>query len=141
MKLRRVIAITACAAAVGLSGCGDSCPTETPKVEAFATSGCTATPGSLVTVPLRLCPTCNQTAASCEVDLSQASSGDIFLDPVVEACESATSCPPTCDPNAVNCSFAAPSPGAYRLIVFDPSTNSSIQTPLQVVAGGSTSCT
>ena len=90
MKLRHVIAITACAAAVGLSACGDKCPTETPQVDAVA--NCTARPGSTVTVPLRLCPTCNQTAASCDVDTSQAaSSGIIQLDPVVEACESASS--------------------------------------------------
>ncbi|HSD21108.1 MAG TPA: hypothetical protein VLC54_13770 [Anaeromyxobacter sp.] len=142
MKVRRGIAIAACAAAVGLSGCGESCPTETPKVEAFATSGCTATPGATVTVPLRLCPTCNQTAASCDVDVSQASrSNEIFLDPVVEACQSASSCPPTCDPNAINCSFAAPSqPGRYDLIVFDPATNTTLQEQLDVVASGPTSC-
>jgi hypothetical protein len=143
MKLRRMIVIPACAIAVGLSGCGEvtsGCPTETPKVEAFATSGCTATPGSTVTVPLRLCPTCNQTGASCDVDLSEASSGDIFLDPVVEACESANSCPPTCDQNAINCSFAAPPPGSYRLVVFDPASDSTIVTTLQVVQSGPTSC-
>ena len=140
MNLRHVIAITVCAAAVGLSACGDKCPTETPQVDAVA--NCTATAGSTVTVPLRLCPTCNQTAASCDVDTSQAaSSGIIQLDPVVEACESASSCAPGCDPNAINCTFAAPSqPGPYDLIVFNPATNSTITKRLDVVASGGTSC-
>ncbi|WP_242346909.1 hypothetical protein [Anaeromyxobacter terrae] len=139
MRLRRIIAIGACAAAVGLSACGEKCPTETPRVDALA--GCTAAPGSTVTVPLRLCPTCNQTAASCDVDMSQATtSGVIQLDPVVEACESANSCPPGCDLNAINCTFAAPSqPGTYQLLVYNPATNTTIPNTL-VVASGPTSC-
>ena len=36
MKLRRIIAIGACVAAVGLSACGEKCPTETPRVDAVA---------------------------------------------------------------------------------------------------------
>ncbi len=140
MTLRRIIAIGACAAAVGLSACGEKCPTETPRVDAVA--GCTATPGSTVSVPLRLCPTCNQSAASCDVDLSQAtSSGTIQLDPVVEACENANSCPPGCDLNAINCTFAAPSQvGTYEILVYNPATNTTISTRLDVVTSGSTSC-
>jgi predicted small lipoprotein YifL len=140
MKLHRVIAITACAAALGLSACGEKCPTETPQVDAVA--NCTATAGSTVTVPVRLCPTCNQSAASCDVDLSQAtSSGSILLDPVVEACESSNSCPPGCSLNSINCTFTAPSQlGSYELIVFNPATNTSISKRLDVVASGGTSC-
>ena len=63
------------------AGCGGgSCPTETPRIDAI--QSCTAQPGQSVTVQLRLCPTCNLSGISCEVDTSNAKDGLIQLDPV-----------------------------------------------------------
>ena len=98
------------ALAAGLSGCGEKCNTE-PVAKVEEAMSCTATPGARVTLGVRLCPTCNQTGATCEVDTSQAESGIIQLDPIVEACEDVTSCAspaPACEVNALPCSFDAP---------------------------------
>jgi hypothetical protein len=146
MKLRRVVALTACAAAVVLSACGDTCPTESPaKVDQI--QSCTARPGDPVTVRVRLCPTCNQTGATCDVDTSQAAAtGFIQLDPTVEACENVTSCPsiaPACQApaEAMTCTFTAPSnEDVYTLLVFDPSTNGDITATLTVDSSAAPSC-
>jgi hypothetical protein len=140
MKVRRGIAIAACAAAFGLSGCGETCPTETPQVQDVA--DCTAQANTTVTYPVRLCPTCNQTGASCDVDLSAAASqGIIHLDPVVEACNSANTCPPGCDVQPFSCTFTAPSqPGTYEVLVFDPGRNGTISGTLEIVPSGALSC-
>jgi hypothetical protein len=145
MKLNHVVALTVCVAAVGLSGCGETCPTETPaKIDQL--QSCTVRPGETVSVRVRLCPTCNQTAASCEVDTSQASTGFIQLDPTVEACEDVTSCPslaPACQApaEAMTCTFTAPSnEDVYTLLVFDPSTNGDITATLTVDASATPSC-
>lgn len=123
------------------SGCGSptSCPKETPGINAV--QSCTVEPGALVTVQVRTCATCNQTAPSCSVDLSQLGSGQIFLDPQAEVCEPVTSCEtPSCGFAPVDCSFSAPStPGPYTLVAFDPSTNSS-RTGTLTVASGPSSC-
>jgi hypothetical protein len=147
MKLSRVIAIGACAAAVGLSACGEitgGCPTEAvAKVDAV--ESCTVAPGTVVDVGVRLCPTCNQTGARCEVDDSAATSGYIQLDPTVEACEDVSSCPtptPACQTAPLECAVRAPSqPGDYDLIVYDPSTNQLLPMGTLTVASGPSSCT
>jgi hypothetical protein len=131
------------AAALAVSGCGESCPTETPaKVEALGS--CTAAPGGTVTVPVRLCPTCNQTGAECQVDTSQATSGFIQLDPTVEACETASSCgapTPTCQANPLTCTFTAPAvEDTYTLIVFDQSTQNTIEGTLTVSSNVTPGC-
>jgi len=147
MKLSRVIAIGACAAAVGLSGCGEvtsGCPTETvAKVDAV--ESCTAAPGALVDVGIRLCPTCNQTGASCDVDDSAALSSSIIqLDPTVEACEDVSSCAtptPACQTAPLECAVRAPSqPGSYDLMVYDAATNSFTQRGTLTVAAGPSFC-
>ncbi len=126
--------------AVALAGCGDKCPTETPQVSALPTS-CTAGAGNPVSYPLRLCPTCNQTGITCDVDMSSvgAGSGTIFLDPKAEACETSGSCPPSCAAQETVCSFTAPGTvGTYKVSVFNPATGSTMEETLQVnVVGGS----
>ncbi len=125
MKTTQALAALAFVAAGSLViGCGgdSGCPTETPRIDAI--QSCTAQPGAAVSVRLRLCPTCNLTGISCDVDLSGVSSGTIFLDPVAERCEGAGSCPPSCSTNEAVCTFTAPSAsGSYNLQAFDPATN------------------
>jgi hypothetical protein len=106
-------------------GCGDdtSCASESPEVEAVA--DCSARPGAALSYELRLCPTCNQTLAGCTVDLSDATvnGGTIFLNPTVEACESAASCGPGCNLNPTTCRFNVPASAqvgwTFNVEVFD----------------------
>ena len=122
------------------AGCGGgSCPTETPRIDAI--QSCTAQPGQSVTVQLRLCPTCNLSGISCEVDTSNVgSAGVIQLDPVAQRCESSSSCGTlACSQNEAPCTFTAPSaPGTYTLRAFDPSSNSFRDGTLDV--GGAYAC-
>jgi hypothetical protein len=116
------------AVAAGLQGCGEQCKTE-PVAKVDEAESCTAAPGTPVTIGVRLCPTCNQTGASCDVDTSQASSsGIIQLDPIVEACQDVTSCAnpsPSCQSAPLPCQFTAPTePGPYSIRAYDSSTNS-----------------
>jgi hypothetical protein len=103
--------------------------------------------GAMVTVGIGLCPTCNQTGATCVGDTSQlgvSGSNEIFLDPTVEACEDPTSCGdpnPTCLPGPTACTFRAPGPGRYVISVLDPTTGVPITQPFIVApTGGVTSC-
>jgi hypothetical protein len=143
MNFRNTTRLGALAAvALAAVGCGSStnCPAETPKVDQV--QSCTVAPGGSVSVKLNICPTCNQTAASCTADLTQlGTSNIILLDPLTEACEPATSCPsPSCAPNGATCTFNAPTtPGDYTLQVYDPATNSTKHGTL-TVASGPTSC-
>lgn len=143
-KSRALAAAAALVAAAGLAGCGEKCKTE-PVAKVEEAQSCTAAPGAPVSVGVRLCPTCNQTGATCEVDTSQAASGIIQLDPVVEACEDVTTCPtqePACQVAPLPCRFSAPAaPGAYEIVVYDPQTNTlpTVAT-LEVVAGAPSSC-
>ena len=70
----------------------DECALESPQVS--ATPGtCTEVASQPVSYPVRLCPTCNQTGATCVPDLSAAgTTGDIYLDIKVEACTDPNSC-------------------------------------------------
>jgi hypothetical protein len=131
-------------AALAAVGCGSNkCPMETPGVSRVPS--CTVSPGTAVTVQVQTCITCNQTAPTCNVDLSQLSSGQIFLDPKAEVCESVTSCGDrgsSCASNPlIDCTFTAPSAtGSYNLVAFDPSTNSPRTGRLDVQAGAAYSC-
>ncbi len=106
------------AVAVGVVGCpsSNSCPLETPQVNALPT--CTEPPNQPVSYPVRLCPTCNQTAASCNVQISGQT---IFLDLKVEACGDSTSCGGAgCSPGPTVCSFTTPgTPGNYNVTATD----------------------
>ena len=129
------------ALALAAAACNDNtCPTESPQVSALA--DCTAGAGQLVSYEVRLCPTCNQTVSSCDVDMSDIGAGNIFLDPKVETCTSSNSCPPACQANASTCNFTAPAtPGTYVVSAYDPATNTTQTGTLTVVPpGGSASC-
>lgn len=142
MKTTQALAALAFVAAGSLViGCGgdSGCPTETPRIDAI--QGCSVPPGTTVNVRLRLCPTCNLTGISCEVDLSGVSSaGVIVLDPVAERCEGTGSCPPSCSTNEAVCTFTAPStPDTYTLQAFDPAT-SQVRTAVLEVGSGPVAC-
>ena len=135
--------LAAIAAAVVLAACGGtSCPTESPKISSLPPS-CVLNAGAQVSVGIHVCPTCNQTSASCSVVDKSATDQIIQLDPSVEACTSNSSCPISCDTAALQCTFTAPATaGTYMIAVFNPETGQLDQVPLTVVAsGGSTSCT
>ncbi len=119
MRIRggALIVAAAAAAGFGLAGCpSSSCPMETPQVNALPS--CTEPPNHALSYPVRLCPTCNQTGASCSV---QMSGNDIFLDLKVEACNDASSCGGAgCNPGPTICSFTTPaSEGTYNVTATD----------------------
>ncbi len=107
------------ALAASTAGCpsSNSCPLETPQVNALPT--CTEPPSTAISYPVRLCPTCNQTGASCAV---QIAGNDIFLDLKVEACSDPNSCGgAACALGPTTCSFTTPaSPGTYNVTATDP---------------------
>lgn len=132
MKTRNALSAAALSAAALLAaGCGtDTCPTETPKIDAI--QSCTVAPGATVQVKLRACPTCNQNITRCEVDFQ---GGQIQLDPLAEACDSSTSCPPSCAPDEVVCTFTAPTtPGSYPMFAFN-GTSGTVNGTLDVSSG------
>lgn len=123
-------ATVALALAGGLTGCGESCPSETvAKIQDVG--ACTARPGTSVTVPVQLCPTCNQSGSSCDVEIQGSF---VQLDIRAEACDSVASCgstAPSCQPPS-GCTFTAPAEGTYTVLVYDPSTDRTIERPLVV---------
>jgi hypothetical protein len=139
----QVILAAAVVLALFAGGCGDEkCASESPQVDAVG--NCSAVANTAVSFPIRLCPTCNQTLSDCTVDLSDATSagGTIFLNPTVEACDSASSCGPGCNLNPSTCSFTAPNAAAtttYTVLVFDPGSNGTKSGTLTIVPG-SPSC-
>jgi hypothetical protein len=140
-KARALAAAAALAAFGGLAGCGEKCKTE-PVAKVEEAQNCTAAPGAPVSVGVRLCPTCNQTGTTCEVDILEDT---IQLDVVSEACEDVTTCAtqePACQVAPLPCSFTAPAePGPYDIHVYDPQTNTfpTVAT-LEVVPGAPSSC-
>ena len=107
-RIRHAVVAFAFAGLLAAAGCAERCPTETPQVSELPAS-CTERPGEPVSFPVRLCPTCNQTGATCDVDLSAVgTSSDIFLDPRVEVCTGSATCPPACELNTLACTFTAP---------------------------------
>jgi len=120
MRIRT--ATFAAALAFVAAGCGnDKCPTESPQVNALGE--CTELANTTVSFPIRLCPTCNQTLSSCDADMSGvgAGSGTIFLNPVVEACTSSSSCGAGCNLSTNTCTFKTPAtPGDYVVSAYDP---------------------
>jgi hypothetical protein len=144
----RLAVLAAAAFSLVMAGCGtNKCPTENPKISGGAsgvpvcTGAAAVQAGATVTVSLRTCPTCNQTTDVCTV-LPAGSDGIIQLDPLVQACTSSSSCPPSCNLQPTTCTFTAPStPGSYQILVYDPGTGGPIQQPFEVVAsGGARSC-
>jgi hypothetical protein len=135
----KAILAAAVVLAVFAGGCGseDSCPSESPQVDAVAS--CSAGAGAVVNYAIRLCPTCNQTLAGCTVDMQDAGSngGTIFLNPTVEACGSASSCGPGCNLNPTTCAFTVPAIAqngwTFSVQVFDPGSGGTKSGTLTVV--------
>jgi hypothetical protein len=130
------LGLAALAALSLAAGCGSpaaQCGDQTPPVSA-APASCTAVTGTRVTVPVRVCPRCDQATPTCLVHAENASGGQITLEPVAEVCEPG-SCPTvdpaTCQFQALGCVFTAPAPGTYQLIVATP--GNPLETPLTVV--------
>ena len=150
MNLRQYTAgALAIAGAVLLaSGCGGtSCPTETPA-QIQKVGQCQATLGATVSVPVQLCPTCNQTGARCQVDASSvASSGIIQLDPTVEACDNVSTCSspaPSCQVGPLMCAVTVPSNttmSQITLAAFDPFSGQQVSGVINIVPSGSSGCT
>ncbi len=138
MKLRKAVVVAAALAAAACSS--EKCPTETPGVNTVSAS-CTVLSGSTVNYPIKLCPTCNLTNVTCEVDLSAVGQGQIFLDPKAEACSDSSSCPPSCSFSNDTCAFTAPAVGNYTVTAYDPGTGTYKTGQLNVVPSGSPSCT
>ena len=120
------------------AGCGDSksCASESPTVNKQTNTCSGMAAGQSVQVALQICPTCNQTDAECQVDLSAVSTdGIIHLDPLVHACDTSNSCPPSCDASPLTCTFTSPSAGTYSLYI------GASTTPVNFTVGGAnTSC-
>ncbi|HEX9052983.1 MAG TPA: hypothetical protein VF841_20810 [Anaeromyxobacter sp.] len=137
MKTRSAVLLgTLAAVAAGVAGCpsSTSCPLETPQVTALPT--CTEPPNYALSYPVRLCPTCNQTAATCSVQMSGT---DIFLDLKVEACGDSTSCGGAgCSPGPTVCSFTTPAEGTYRVSATD--AGGTVSGTLVVSASAPASC-
>jgi hypothetical protein len=94
--------------------------------------------GQLVSYPVRLCPTCNQFGATCEVTIS---GNDIFLDTKVEACDDSSTCGgPACQVNATTCDFTAPAIGDYNVIAPNGLTGGTTEGRLTVIASGPEFC-
>lgn len=137
MKITR--AIIAAVAALAAVGCGDECPTETPKLDHVGS--CTAQPGATVSYPVQ---TCETLGTACDVDMSGVGngSGTIFLDPRIQVCDGGgPSCPATCSPTQTTCSFTAPAQGSYSVSAFDPCTNQTKTGLLTVDALQTPDCT
>jgi len=143
MRIRT--ASVAVAVAAFAAGCGnDTCPTESPQVSGLP-ADCQVLAGQTsVTYPLHLCPTCNQTLTGCTADTSAATAtgGVIFLNPVVEACSSSSSCGAGCSASNATCTFTPPGNAAgvrYTVQVYDPGSATTKSGSLTFVSG-SASC-
>jgi hypothetical protein len=137
--IRNTALFAVLAAGVLVVGCGGndstSCATETPQIN-NAPSCASMAPNTQVQIALEICPTCNQTDAVCNVDLSAVSQNIIHLDPLVHACTTSNSCPPSCALSGVTCSFKTPAaPGTYTLYIGDSTTPVTFQ-----VGGSATTC-
>jgi hypothetical protein len=137
MKMRSAVMLAVLAAvAAGLAGCpSSSCPLETPQVNALPT--CTEPPSTAISYPVRLCPTCNQSGATCAV---QMSGSEIFLDLKVEACSDASSCGGAgCTAGPTTCSFTTPATaGTYTVTATD--AGGTVEGTLVVSPTGPASC-
>lgn len=134
------IRIAAATAAVALlaAGCGESCPTETPRLSQVA--NCTVRPGATVSYPIQLCPSCNQSGATCQVEIQGST---IQLDPTVEACTSSSGCPDnSCQVvPQLQCTFTAPmAAGTYNVFVYNPATDQIVPRTLTVSDTAPVSC-
>jgi hypothetical protein len=140
-RTRTTLLALSAALAVLAAGCGssNSCTDATPEVSAVPAS-CTAVAGSSVTMPVHVCPKCDQSFPAC--DVHPLNGTQLVLEPVSQVCDPNSSCPvvdpATCPFATLNCTFTAPAAGTYQLVVVTP--EGATQRDLVVVASGSTSC-
>jgi hypothetical protein len=130
---RVILGLAAAALAVLATGCpGKNCGDQTPPVSQ-APASCSAQAGAQVTVPLHVCPKCDQASPTCLVRTDVAG-GVITLEPVSEVCDPSSSCPlvdpASCPFATLNCAFTAPPASGYSVTVVTPSAP--IQFPLTV---------
>ena len=140
MPTRSLAIAAALAVAVLAAGCGNKCNDQTPPVSAVPAS-CTAVAGSQVSMPVHVCPKCDQGTPTC--DAHPLNGGQIVLEPVSEVCDPNSSCPlvdpASCPFATMSCTFTAPAnPDTYQLVVVTP--EGQITRTLTVVASGATSC-
>ena len=139
MKTGTVTLATLAAAALALAaaGCGDKCNDQTPPVKAVP--DCEVVEGTAVTVPVQVCPRCDQASPRCivHVDATQ-----IQLEPLSEVCDPSSSCPivdpVSCQFAPLSCTFTAPPASAdpYQIVVVTPDGGSKVR-DLTVLAVGS----
>jgi hypothetical protein len=107
---RSLTLVFAAAAAVSAAGCGSKCHDSTPAVSAAPTA-CTAPAGAPVTVPVHVCPSCDQSMPTCDV---RSQGGTFVLEPVSQVCDQNPSCPivdpSSCPFQTMDCQFTAPTP-------------------------------
>ncbi len=141
---RKLTLAAAFVAALAVAGCGSSknCNDAATAVSQ-APSSCSAPVGSQVTVPLHVCPRCDQGTPTCDV---RVQAGTIYVEPVAEVCDPNSSCPivnpASCPFAALNCTFTAPAPDAsntFTVVVVTP--DSQLTFPLTVTNGGAGTCT
>ncbi len=142
----RTAAFAVAAAALGvLAGCGDNskCSDQTPPIAGVPS--CTALASTQVTVPIHVCPRCDQGPTTCTVDMANIASNVIELVPLSPVCDANASCPipdpPTCPFATANCTFTAPAAvGIYNLVVVDATGAQIPNKQLDVVSSGTPSC-
>ncbi|MGC3998246.1 MAG: hypothetical protein QM767_12490 [Anaeromyxobacter sp.] len=135
---RAALAALLASSALVVTSCGEEdCASAPPDVQAVAS--CSAHPGEAVNLPVRLCPDCHQSGATCAVIVDEAEHV-IQLDTRVQACETG-SCDAACDVQPFACSFTAPSTeGSYDVLIIDGGTSEPFNAPDFVVTSGATSC-
>jgi len=143
MRIRT--AAVAAALAFVAAGCGNdkNCNEQTPPISGVPSCGAVA--NTPVTVPLHVCPRCDQGTPTCTVDMSQVASHAIELVPLSPVCDANSSCPivdpSSCSFAPVNCTFTAPSTtGSYTLVVITPEGTQVPGKTLDVVASTPASC-
>jgi hypothetical protein len=140
MTTRKVlVGLAAAALAILATGCpGKNCGDQTPPVSQVP-STCAAQAGAQVTVPLHVCPKCDQATPTCLVRTENASGGVITLEPVSEVCDPNSSCPivdpASCPFATLNCSFTAPAAGSYSIVVVTPASPEQIPFSVAPSAG------
>jgi hypothetical protein len=137
----KAILAAAVVLAVLAGGCGDEkCASESPQVQTLS-ADCEALPGQRVEFPLQLCPTCNQNLTGCTADMhgADATGGTIFLNPVVEACGTSSSCGPSCATSPSACGFTPPGSAVgtfWTVTVYDPGSGKTKDGKLTIVSSG-----
>lgn len=137
---RSLTLVLAAAAAVAAAGCGSTCHDSTPAVSAVPSS-CTAPAGAPVTVPVHVCPSCDQSMPTCDVRFQ---GGTFVLEPVSQVCDQNPSCPivdpSSCPFQTMDCQFTAPTPGggpsSFPVVVV--TSGPQVQFTLTVSGSGST---